>query len=100
MSKIFGKGILSEGYGIIPNKVLFSKNINTFDKLLFCLISSLTAKKGYCMATNKYLSEKLNRGSTTVSLSIKRLKKLNIIFIEVKNYRRCIFLNNFFKNNL
>ena len=51
--------IMSDGYWIMPNKVLFDKNISDKQKLLYCLISSLCAEKGYCWASNDYLAEKI-----------------------------------------
>lgn len=51
--------VMSEWYWIMPNKVLFDKNLSDKQKLLYCLISSLCAEKGYCWATNDYLAEKI-----------------------------------------
>lgn len=51
--------IMSDGYWIMPNKVLFDKNLSDKQKLLYCLISSLCAEKGYCWASNNYLAEKI-----------------------------------------
>lgn len=51
--------IMSEWYWIMPNKILFDKNLSDKQKLLYCLISSLCAEKGYCWASNDYLAEKI-----------------------------------------
>ena len=50
---------MSDWYWIMPNKVLFDKNLSDKQKLLYCLISSLCAEKGYCWASNDYLAEKI-----------------------------------------
>ena len=47
--------VLEKGYGIMPMVVLEDKELSANQKLLYCLISSLCAEKGYCWATNKYL---------------------------------------------
>jgi hypothetical protein len=69
------KTMLEEGYGIMPNTVLFDKKLTANAKLLFVLISSLCAQKGYCYANNKYLSERLNIKERTVSRLISDLSK-------------------------
>lgn len=67
------KWLMSEWYWIMPNSVLFDKNITDKQKLLFCLISSLCAEKWYCRASNKYLWEKLDVKEWTISNWIKEL---------------------------
>jgi hypothetical protein len=44
----------------MPNLVLFDNDLKDKEKLLYCYISSLCAKEGYCYASNTHLSEKLN----------------------------------------
>jgi len=65
--------MLSKWYWLIPNVVLFSKDLKDKEKLLFCLISSLCAEKGYCRATNKYLWEKLWLSKLNISRYISSL---------------------------
>lgn len=77
--------ILSEGYGIMPNKVLFDKNLTDKQKLLYCLISSLCAEKWYCWASNEYLWELLGVKEWSISSNISKLKKLWFIDYELKN---------------
>lgn len=86
--------ILSEGYGIMPNKVLFDKNLTDKQKLLYCLISSLCAEKWYCRATNDYLWELLNGTKITMSRNISELEEKWFIGIEIiNNFQRKITLN-------
>ena len=71
--------MLDQGYGIMPNKILKDKKISSTSKLVFCLISSLTAQSGYCWANNKYIASELNISERQVSRSIKQLSEyLNI----------------------
>jgi len=92
-------GLLSKGYGIMPNSVLFATSLNSTEKLLFCLISSLTAEKGYCFASNDYLAEKMNKSNIMIRKSIKTLKDKNFIDVSITEFnKRKIIINNFFKN--
>ena len=65
--------ILEKGYGLMPMVVLEDKDLSANQKLLYCLISSLCAEKGYCWATNKYLWDKLGVKEWTISTAIKWL---------------------------
>ena len=94
----FKKQLLEEGFGIIPNSVLFAQSLQPFDKLLFCYISCLCAEKGYCFAGNEYLSEKMNASVRYIQKSLSKLKAKNFIRIQiVNNCQREIYLNEFFK---
>lgn len=67
--------MLDKGYGIMPNVVLFDQDISATSKLVFILISSLSAEKGYCWANNKYIGGQLGLSERQVSRSIKQLEK-------------------------
>jgi len=67
--------LFSEGYGILPNKVARDNTITAFSKILYCELSSLSAERGYCWATNKYLANKLNTSTATISRSIGELQR-------------------------
>jgi len=47
---------MKDGYNQMPNEVLFS-NLEPRAKLLYCHLSGLAKKRGYCWAKNKYLAE-------------------------------------------
>jgi len=78
--------MLEQGYWIIPNLVLFSNEINDKQKLLYCLISSLCAEKGYCRASNEYLWEKLNASWETISKNVGILVKKWFIATDLVNW--------------
>jgi len=84
--------IMSEGYGILPNKVLFDSELSSTAKLLYTLISSLCAKKGYCFASNKYLSEKLKISTVQISKLTTSLEKY-LSFENRTSVIRKIYLN-------
>ena len=67
--------MLEKGYGLMPNVVLFDKELSSTSKLVFVLISSLSAEKGYCWANNHYMAEQLGMSERQVSRSIKQLEK-------------------------
>jgi hypothetical protein len=71
--------MLDKGYGIMPNAVLFDTKISSTSKLVFCLISSLTAQEGHCWANNEYIGKQLHLSKSQVSRSIKQLEEYIII---------------------
>jgi len=68
------ENVFSEGWGIIPNKILHDKNISAFAKILYCEISSLCSQKGFCWASNFYLAEKFGKSKTTISGTLTQLE--------------------------
>lgn len=86
--------ILSQGYWLMPNVVLFNKELTDKQKLLYCLISSLCAEKGYCRATNEYLWELLNADARTMRRNVSALEEKWFIVTEVsQNNKRIITLD-------
>lgn len=88
--------MLDKGYSQLPNVILFDDQLAANAKLLYCLISSLCASRGYCFASNKYLGEKLGLSVSQVSRLIGSLDK----YIDISNgsnERRQISLRNFAK---
>lgn len=86
--------MLEQGYWIMPNKVLYSKELTDKQKLLFCAISSLCAERGYCRATNEYLWELLWADKRTISRNLTPLQEEWFISIgEDEQWRRIITLD-------
>lgn len=77
--------MLDQWYGIMPNKILFDKDLSDKEKLLFCFISSLCAEKWYCRASNGYLGEKINLSWSRVSWWISWLQRKWYIVVESEN---------------
>lgn len=85
--------MLEQWYWVMPNEILFSKELSDKQKLLYCLISSLCAEKWHCRATNDYLWELLDVDRRTIARNISELWEKWYIFIEIEqNYRRKISL--------
>ncbi|MBE2985341.1 helix-turn-helix domain-containing protein [Campylobacter sp. RM6883] len=76
---------LQNGYAICFNSWLFDDKIQNELRLLL-LISSLSAKNGYCHASNEYLGEKLGKSADTISAGITKLKKYGYIETEVEKF--------------
>ena len=86
--------LLSQGYWLMPNAVLFNKELTDKQKLLYCLISSLCAEKGYCRATNEYLWELLDADKRTISRNIAALQEIWLINLtRDEQWRRNITLD-------
>lgn len=77
--------MLEQGYWTMPNKVLYSKELTDKQKLLYCLISSLCAEKGYCRAKNEYMAEKLWTTARTIREHVSELEEKWFITVELKN---------------
>lgn len=73
--------MLEKGYSQLPNVVLFDTALSPNAKLLYCLISSLCASRGYCFASNQYLAEKLGLSVGRVSHLITSLEK----YLDIRN---------------
>ena len=69
------------GYGLCLNEWLEDENIKTELRLLI-KISSLTAEKGFCYASNSFFAEYFKTSEVTISKQIKKLESLNYIEIE------------------
>ena len=79
---------------IMTPRILFSdKNLTRVDIDLLSLIISLTLKKGYCYATNKYLANYINSSIRTIGYSLSKLKTIGYIKIEYETIGRRIYLN-------
>jgi hypothetical protein len=72
----------SSFFAVIPAHVLYSKTLKANSKLLYGIISSLTSSKGYCYASNSYLSEQFGITTSGISRLVTDLK--NHGFISVK----------------
>ena len=75
--------MLKNWYAICDNDWIFNKKIKSELPLLL-YISSLTAEKGFCFASNSHFSDRLKIHENTISRKIKKLEKLWFIYIEYK----------------
>lgn len=72
---------MKDGYAICFNEWALDPTIKN-DLRLLIIISSLSAEKGYCYASNKYLAELFSTTEETISRKIKNLENKKYIDIE------------------
>ena len=89
-----------ENYIIVLDSVLKNIKLNSTDKLVLGIIYSISIKDNVCFAKNEYFANQLNISVRTISSTLSKLKKLNLIKIETKNHLRKIFLNEKLKQNI
>lgn len=94
------KCLKKENYIIILDSVLKNINLNSTDKLVLGIIYSLSIKDNICFAKNEYFANQLNISTRTISSTLSKLKKLNLIKIETKNHLRNIYINEKLKQNI
>ena len=82
-----------ENYIIILDSVLRDIRLNSTDKLVLGIIYSLSLKDGVCYAKNEYFSGQLNISTRTISSTISKLRKYNLIKIKYDNHLRKIYLS-------
>lgn len=75
--------MLENGYGILPNKVLFDDTLKPNAKLVYVFVSSLCAEKGYCWASNQYIADQFKIASSTVSALVSELVNAGYLHIEL-----------------
>lgn len=74
-------------YAILPADVRYDKRINGNEKLLYCEITSLTHKEGYCWASNAYFADIYGVDKRTIQRWLDKLKKNKYIRIQLKYVR-------------
>ena len=95
---------MNNGYSICFNKWSIDKNIKN-ELGLLNIISSLTARTGYCFASNKFLAKIFEESEQSISNKIKKLEKLDYIIIEYEKrgceiVSRKIRLKNYYTDDI
>jgi biotin operon repressor len=72
-------------YAVIPSEILSSKELSSSGKLLVGVLISLSNKRGYCFASNQYISETLGVSNVYVRALIKELEDKSIIVREISS---------------
>ena len=81
-------------YAILPNFISENEKLNSTEKILMAIIFSLSLKRNECFASNEYLSKRTNVSKRTITSSLAKLKRENLIRIEVINNQRKIYLSD------
>ena len=70
-------------YAILPAHIRYNKDLSDSEKILFCEITALSNKNGYCYASNKYLSEIYGVSIDTISRRVNKLKKKGFVTVQL-----------------
>lgn len=73
--------MINDGYSVCSNEWAIDKDIKNELGLLL-IISSLCADKGYCWATNEYLSNLFEESQENISRKVKRLEEKGYIRVD------------------
>lgn len=95
--------MINDGYAVCSNQWAIDKDIKNELGLLL-IISSLCADKGYCWATNEYLSKLFEESQENISRKIKKLEEKEYINIEYERNgtqitKRIITIDKFINGN-
>jgi len=88
--------IFSDGYGIIPKKLMQSKNISIYEKCILAYMLSFTGAGDTCFPSYKRISEDLKISEPTISKALKKLLGLGYISIS-KRFKDSLKTNNEYK---
>lgn len=71
-------------YAVITAPILYCKELNARQKLLFAVITNMSNKEGYCFASNKHLSDITMTSTRTVQRDLSVLEDFGFIGRVVK----------------
>ena len=71
-------------YAVITAPILYSKELNARQKLLFAVITNMSNQKGYCFASNSHLAEITQTSTRTIQRDLEALEKLGFLGRVVK----------------
>lgn len=71
------------GWCLIPPQILQDKRLSNLDKLLVGRILGLLGDQGYCFASNDWLGKQFFTCESSISKSLSKLHKLEIVRVEV-----------------
>ena len=69
-------------YAIMPANIRYHLSLTFAEKVLYCEITALASKEGYCWATNKYFANLYDVSPRTITRWIAKLNDLGFIAIE------------------
>lgn len=86
--------VKSKGCIVIQDRIVEDINLNSTDKLVYGIIKALSNNKGYCFATNDYIGKRAGLSKSTISNTIRKLKKYDYIRAETIDYQRRIYVED------
>lgn len=70
-------------YGILPANVRYDKRLKPMEKIMYCEITALTNKNGYCYASNSYFAELYEVHKNTVGVWVNHLVECGYLRTEL-----------------
>lgn len=70
-------------YGILPANVRYDKNLKPMEKIVYCEITALSNKNGYCHASNSYFAQLYEVHKNTVGVWINHLVECKYLRAEL-----------------
>lgn len=70
-------------YGILPANIRYDKRLKPMEKIMYCEITALTNKNGYCYASNSYFAELYEVHKNTVGVWINHLVECGYLRAEL-----------------
>lgn len=68
---------------MVPAEAMDNLKLSSTDKLVMGVITSLTTKSDYCYANNDYFSNKVHVSKRTITNSLSKLIKENLIEFKI-----------------
>lgn len=90
-------------YTVIPSYIRYNKNLSYFEIVLYSEIVALSNKYGYSFASNTYFAKVFNKSTKTISRSINKMIKLNLLRVEIDKEggnRRNLYISLHENNNI
>ena len=70
---------------IIPAHIANNSSLNCYEKMTYCMIDSLSGRKGFCWPSHETLAQLIGCSVRTVIRSIRRLEELGLLKQEKQN---------------
>lgn len=74
----------NKGY-FVPLYIMQNGELSLLEKNLFCMISALSSKEGYCYAKNAYFAEIFGRSERQIRNAMEKLVTLGFVCIDAEN---------------
>ena len=74
-------------FALMPTEILYDQKLQATEKVLYCAISVLTNKHGYCFASNQHFADLFKVSTKSISRWVNALKKRGYISVKYKKVK-------------